>query len=323
MSPDELTSDEAETELAALAEEVARHDLHYHQNDAPEISDGEYDALVRRNAAIEARFALLVRPDSPSHKVGAVVKSGFQKIKHAKAMLSLGNVFDEQELQDFIDGVRRFLKELKDDPAAPLEMVAEPKIDGVSISLRYEKGKLVQAATRGDGAVGEDVSANARTISDIPHSLDGVPDVLEVRGEVYMTKPDFQALNERQEAQGEKVFANPRNAAAGSLRQLDVAITEGRRLSFFAYAWGEISQVDWQSHGEFIERLKGWGFQVNKLTKVCADLDALLACYDKILNARAGLDYDIDGVVYKVNRLDWQERLGFVARSPRWAIAHK
>lgn len=320
---DELTSATAQIEIDLLTAEIDLHDQAYHGDDAPVISDSAYDKLRLRLLAIEARFPLLVRPDSPSNKVGAAAKSGFNKIKHAKAMLSLGNVFDAGELQGFIDGVRRFLKELKDDPAASLEMVAEPKIDGVSISLRYEKGKLVQAATRGDGAVGEDVTQNARTIADIPHTLDGAPDILEVRGEVYMTKSDFRALNDRQDELGDKPFANPRNAAAGSLRQLDVKITRARPLSFFAYAWGEISKVDWPTHGEFISRLKGWGFQVNPFTEVCADLDGLLARYEKILNARADLDYDIDGVVYKVNRLDWQERLGFVSRSPRWAIAHK
>jgi len=320
----DLTSIEADAELEALAREIKEHDERYYQKDAPTVTDADYDALRQRNAAIEARFPLSVRPDSPTHRVGTAPATGFGKIKHAKAMLSLGNVFDEDELQDFIDGIRRFLKELSDNPDAPLELVAEPKIDGLSISLRYEHGKLVQAATRGDGTVGEDVTANARHVTDIPHDLpQGVPDVLEVRGEVYMSKADFQALNERQGAQGGKVFANPRNAAAGSLRQLDAAITAKRPLKFFAYAYGEVSATAWDTHAAFIDLLKGWGFSVNPFTRVCNGLDDIMAHYDTIQTHRAELNYDIDGVVYKVNRLDWQERLGFVSRAPRWAIAHK
>ena len=327
IAPTDLTSDEAGQELEALAKEVGEHDLHYHQDDTPVISDGEYDALIRRNLDIEARFPLLVRPDSPSNKVGAVIKSGFSKIKHSKPMLSLGNVFSDDELQDFVDGIRRFLKELKDDPSAPLEMVAEPKIDGVSIALRYENGILVQAATRGDGAVGEDITKNAKTLNDIPQNIKGAPDVLEVRGEVYMTKSDFAKLNKAQEEQDGKVFANPRNAAAGSLRQLDSSITKERPLSFFAYAWGDVSdmppEIAWDTQWGYFELLKKWGFKVNSLTSVCPDITSLLNAYEKIGHERATLDYDIDGVVYKINRLDWQERLGFVARSPRWAVAHK
>ena len=321
---EDLTSVEADAELEALAREIKDHDLRYYQDDAPTVNDADYDALRQRNAAIEARFPLSVRPDSPTHRVGAAPASGFGKIKHAKAMLSLGNVFDEEELQDFIDGIRRFLKELSDKPDTVLEMVAEPKIDGLSISLRYENGKLVQAATRGDGMVGEDVTANARHVTDIPTELpSGVPEVLEVRGEVYMSKADFLALNDRQEAAGAKVFANPRNAAAGSLRQLDATITAKRPLKFFAYAYGEVSATAWDTHGAFIDRLKDWGFCVNPFTRVCNGVDEILAHYDTIQTHRAELDYDIDGVVYKVNRLDWQERLGFVSRAPRWAIAHK
>lgn len=321
---DELTSVEADAELKALAREIKEHDQRYYQDDAPTVSDAEYDALRQRNAAIEQRFPLSVRPDSPSHRVGAAPASGFGKIKHAKSMLSLGNVFDEDELQDFIDGIRRFLKELSDKPDTVLDMVAEPKIDGLSISLRYEHGELVQAATRGDGMVGEDVTANARHVTDIPQTLPpGVPDVLEVRGEVYMSKADFLALNERQQAAGAKVFANPRNAAAGSLRQLDASITAKRPLRFFAYAYGEVSDTVWDTHDAFIDLLKDWGFSVNPFTRVCNGLDEIIAHYDTIQTHRAELDYDIDGVVYKVNRLDWQERLGFVSRAPRWAIAHK
>jgi len=321
---EELTSVEADVELEALAREIKDHDQRYYQVDAPTLTDADYDALRQRNAAIEARFPLSVRPDSPTHRVGAAPASGFGKIKHAKAMLSLGNVFDEEELQDFIDGIRRFLKELSDNPDTVLEMVAEPKIDGLSISLRYEHGKLVQAATRGDGMVGEDVTANARHVSDIPQTLpSGVPEVLEVRGEVYMSKADFLALNERQEAKGSKLFANPRNAAAGSLRQLDASITAKRPLKFFAYAYGEVSDTAWDTHGAFIDLLKNWGFSVNPFTRVCNGIDEILAHYDTVQTHRAELDYDIDGVVYKVNRLDWQDRLGFVSRAPRWAIAHK
>ena len=321
---EELTSVEADQELERLALEIKEHDERYYQKDAPSVSDAEYDALRQRNEAIEKRFPLSVRPDSPTNRVGAAPASGFGKVKHAKPMLSLGNVFDEEELQDFIDGIRRFLKELSENPDIPLEMVAEPKIDGLSISLRYENGKLVQAATRGDGVEGEDVTANARHVQDIPQELPaGVPDVLEVRGEVYMSKKDFLGLNERQEASGGKVFANPRNAAAGSLRQLDSSITAERPLSFFAYAYGEVSEITWDTHGAFVDLLKAWGFSVNPFTRVCNGVDEIMAQYDTIGEHRAELDYDIDGVVYKVNRLDWQERLGFVSRAPRWAIAHK
>lgn len=321
---EELTSTEADAELQALAQEIKEHDQRYYQNDAPSVTDAQYDALRQRNQQIETRFPLSVRPDSPTHRVGAAPASGFKKIKHAKPMLSLGNVFDEEELQDFIDGIRRFLKELSDDPSIALEMVAEPKIDGLSISLRYEHGTLMQAATRGDGMEGEDVTTNARLVTDIPQRLpDGVPDVLEVRGEVYMAKADFLSLNERQDAAGEKVFANPRNAAAGSLRQLDCKITAKRPLKFFAYAYGDVSATSWETHGAFIDLLKTWGFSVNPYTRVCNGIADILAHYDTIQAHRAELDYDIDGVVYKVDRLDWQERLGFVSRAPRWAIAHK
>ena len=321
---EDLTDIEAGIELDKLTEAISTHDKAYYQDDAPKISDGDYDALRQRNLAIEAAFPHLVRANSPSDRVGAAPTSGFSKVTHARPMLSLGNVFSEDDLEDFLTGVRRFLKELTDDPSIALEMIAEPKIDGLSISLRYEKGNFVSAATRGDGSVGEDVTANVKTFNELPFELSGnVPDVVEVRGEVYLAKSDFDALNRRQEEAGDKIFANPRNAAAGSLRQLDVSITAARPLKMFAYAWGELSEPIGDSQWDFFEQLKAWGFDVNPLTQVCNDLAGLMAAYSKISEQRAGLDYDIDGVVYKVNRLDWQERLGFVSRAPRWAIAHK
>jgi len=320
---DRLSPEAAAEELARLAELIAHHDKLYYSKDAPEISDAEYDALRRRNAEIEAHFPDLIREDSPSERVGAAPAEGFKKIVHARPMLSLGNVFSDEELTDFVEGIRRFLKELRDDPSIAVEFVAEPKIDGLSISLRYENGKLVTGATRGDGAEGEDVTRNVKTITEIPHEISGAPDVLEVRGEIYMTRPDFFALNAKQAEKGDKVFANPRNAAAGSLRQLDSSITAGRPLRFFGYAWGELSDQIGDSQWAFLEKLKGWGFQVNPHSRLCKGVDELLAYYDEMAEQRASLDYDIDGIVYKVNRFDWQSRLGFVSRAPRWAIAHK
>ena len=322
--PEDLMPLEASTELEALAKEISGHDLAYHQQDAPTISDAEYDLLRKRNDAIEALFPHLTRLDSPSKRVGAAVTTGFSKITHAQPMLSLGNVFSEDDYKEFVDAVRRFLKELNDDPRLPLEMVAEPKIDGLSISLRYENGHFVQGATRGDGATGEDVTTNVRTLKGFRDTLPGdVPSVLEVRGEVYMSGADFQALNAAQEKAGDKVFANPRNAAAGSLRQLDSSITAKRPLSFFAYALGEVSAPIADTHWGILEKLKEWGFPVNGETRLCPDTETVLAFYDYLSAERAGLGYDIDGIVYKVNRLDYQDRLGFVSRAPRWAIAHK
>jgi len=316
-----LTNVQAMDELARLAAEIAEHDRHYYQQDAPVISDAEYDALRARNEAIEARFPALVRADSPSRRVGAAPASGFSKVTHRVPMLSLGNAFEDDDVRDFVARVRRFLNL---GPDAPVGIVGEPKIDGLSISLRYEGGRFVQGATRGDGAVGEDVTANIRTIDEIPKTLrDDVPETLEVRGEVYMGHADFAALNERRAADGEPLFANPRNAAAGSLRQLDPAITARRPLRLFAYGWGEISDPPGDTQWDFLQRLKGWGFPVNPLTALCDGADAALALHDRIAEARPDLGYDIDGVVYKVNRLDWQNRLGFVSRAPRWAIAHK
>ncbi len=311
----------AVTELAQLAAEIARHDRAYHQKDAPIISDAEYDALRRRNDAIEARFPDLVRRDSPNRRVGAAPTGGFAKVRHARPMLSLDNAFSDEDVADFLARVRRYL-DLPEDAA--IEVVAEPKIDGLSASLRYENGEFVLGATRGDGTEGEDITANLRTLKDVPQRLKGkAPPVLEVRGEVYMDRHQFLDLNRRQEEAGEKSFANPRNAAAGSVRQLDPAITAKRPLAFFAYAWGEMKGVEPKSHWEFLQLLKGWGFKVNPLAKRCTGLEEILAFYRSIGAERADLPYDIDGVVYKINRLDWQRTLGFVSRAPRWATAHK
>jgi DNA ligase (NAD+) len=320
---EELTREEAEAELKALAAQIAAHDKAYYQEDAPVVSDAEYDALRRRNEAIEARFPDLVREDSPSRRVGAPAACGFAKVVHARPMLSLANAFTDQDLGDFVDGIRRFLRELRDDPRIPLEMMAEPKIDGLSVSLRYEHDRFVRGATRGDGTTGEDVTTNLLTLADVPEHIDHGPEILEVRGEVYMTKPDFAALNARQQAAGSKIFANPRNAAAGSLRQLDPGVTAARPLRFFAYAWGEVSEPLTQTHQRFLAWLEAAGFPVNPLARLCRDLDGMLAFFREVAATRAGLPYDIDGVVFKVNRIDWQERLGAVSRAPRWAIALK
>lgn len=320
---EDLTPLEAAEELRVLAEEIATHDTAYHQKDAPVISDAEYDALRRRNDAIEAIFPDFIRDDSPNKRVGAAAASGFGKITHARPMLSLGNAFTEEDVADFLERIRRFLSLSPDETVS---IAAEPKIDGLSVSLRYEQGKLVQAATRGDGAVGEDVLRNIRTFPDgqVPKRLPGdAPAVLEVRGEIFMGKADFAALNARQEEKGAKVFANPRNAAAGSLRQLDPSITAERPLRFFAYAWGEISAPLGDTHSDVLKRFEAWGFVTNPLARVCGTIAEIMDMYRYVEEERAGLDYDIDGIVYKVNRLDWQERLGFVSRAPRWAIAHK
>ena len=318
---DSLTPEEAAQALEALAKDIARHDQLYHQQDAPEISDAEYDALRRRNEAIEARFPELVREDSPTKRIGAAPATGFAKVAHARPMLSLSNAFDDSDVIEFLARIRRFLGLGEDET---VEVVAEPKIDGLSASLRYEKGRFAVGATRGDGTTGEDITANLRTIGDIPDKLPkGAPDVFEVRGEVYMSRDDFFALNERQSKDGAKVFANPRNAAAGSLRQLDSSITARRPLRFFAYSTGEISAAPAETHWKLLDRLKGWGFAVNPLSRLCVSGAEALALYEEIAAARATLPYDIDGIVYKVNRLDWQNRLGMVSRAPRWAIAHK
>ncbi|MEL7211980.1 MAG: NAD-dependent DNA ligase LigA [Pseudomonadota bacterium] len=314
-----LTPKEAEAELARLSTVLEAANTAYHRDDAPEISDADYDALNRRNAAIEARFPELKRKDSPSDQVGGALAEGFSKVTHEVRMLSLGNAFDDTDVAEFDERVRKYLG-LEPGTVA---YTAEPKIDGLSLALRYENGKLVQAATRGDGEVGENVTANARTIDDIPHSITGAPDVLEVRGEVYMSHADFEALNTRQADTGGKTFANPRNAAAGSLRQLDASITKARPLKFFAYAWGALSAPLSNTQFGAIERLRELGFQTNPLTSLCETTDALIAHYRAIEEARATLGYDIDGVVYKVNDLALQQRLGFRSTTPRWAIAHK
>ena len=318
---EELTEEQAREELARLAMEIAHHDALYYQQDAPSISDDDYDALRQRNEAIEARFPKLIRGDSPSLRVGAPVAQAFAKIRHSRPMLSLSNVFSEDEAREFIARVRRFLGLAEDDP---IEIVAEPKIDGLSASILYKDRSFFRAATRGDGTVGEDITANLRTIAALPDKLSkDAPEVLDVRGEVYMTRGDFFALNKRQEARGEKVFANPRNAAAGSVRQLDPSVTARRPLSFFAYSHGEISRQPAKSHWDFLARLRDWGLPTNPLSRLCRNADEVLEAYGFFLSERAKIPYDIDGVVYKVNRLDWQERLGFVSRAPRWATAHK
>ncbi|MCX7281624.1 MAG: NAD-dependent DNA ligase LigA [Alphaproteobacteria bacterium] len=318
---DKLTSAEAEKDLDRLAKEIARHDRAYHGADAPEISDADYDALCRRNAEIEARFLLLVRADSPSHRVGAKPSEKFAKVTHRVPMLSLDNAFSDEDVADFLGRLRRFLGLKEEEEIA---VTGEPKIDGLSASLRYENGVLVQGATRGDGQEGEDITANLRTISDIPLRLKGKPPaVLEVRGEVYMTHKAFEALNKRQEKDGKPVYANPRNSAAGSVRQLDPSITADRALNFFAYTWGEISEIAAKTQSGMLENFESYGFVVNPLARRCETLKDVLKFYRDIESKRARLGYDIDGVVYKVDRLDLQERLGFVSRSPRWATAHK
>ena len=353
----EISQAEAANRLMRLAKEIARHNRLYHDQDAPEISDAEYDALVRENAALEAQFPELLRSDSPSRQVGAAPTSGLAKVAHARPMLSLENAFSAEEVEEFVARVKRFLALPAD---AFVAFTAEPKIDGLSCSLRYESGELVLAATRGDGAVGEDVTANVRTIADVPQTLfpsppreglgvgsaaagsmagaerrsapapdpslagrGGVPDILEIRGEIYMSKADFEALNERQEASGGKIFANPRNAAAGSLRQKDPSIAAARPLRFLAHGWGELSEPLANTQYEAMKRIEGFGIPVADLLVRCNSVEEMLAHYRAIEKARADLPFDIDGVVYKVDRLDYQERLGQVARAPRWGLAHK
>src|SRR6516164_2541783 len=318
----DLTDAQAKAELKRLAAEIGAHDKRYYQEDAPTVSDATYDALRRRNEEIEARFPELVREDSPSRRVGAQPSQTFAKVRHAVPMLSLGNAFSDAEVAEFVERLRNFLRLPADEKVL---FTAEPKIDGLSCTLRYEGGRLVRGATRGDGTEGEDVTANVRTLADIPKELRGkrVPEICEVRGEVYMSKSAFLALNERQKAAGKQIFANPRNSAAGSLRQLDPAITASRPLGFFAYSWGEMSAMPAQSQSGMVEWFAARGFKTNPLMQICDSIEAMLAFHHEIEAQRATLDYDIDGVVYKVDRLDWQQRLGFVSRNPRWAIAHK
>ncbi|WP_430439445.1 NAD-dependent DNA ligase LigA [Shinella sp.] len=316
-----LSEEEAAAELAFLAAEIARNDDLYHGQDAPEISDADYDALKRRNEAIEARFPALVRDDSPSRRIGSAPLPTFAPITHSRPMLSLDNTFSDEDVRDFVASVYRFLGRLPDDSIA---FTAEPKIDGLSMSIRYENGRLVSAATRGDGTTGENVTANVMTIGEIPNRLPArAPDVVEVRGEVYMAKSDFLALNEKMAAEGKQTYVNPRNTAAGSLRQLDATVTASRKLRFFAYAWGEMSAMPADTQYGMIEVLKAWGFPVNPMTKRLSRVDDIIAHYREIGLDRPDLDYDIDGVVYKVDELALQERLGFRSRSPRWATAHK
>ena len=323
-----LTRLEAEEELAFLAHRMAELDIAYHQKDSPLVSDAEYDKLKRRNELLEEAFPDLIRPDSPSKKVGAAVAEGFGQVTHSIPMLSLGNIFSEDDVYDFMDKIHRFLGL---PPNEPIEMVAEPKIDGLSFSAVYKKGTFVRGATRGDGAIGEDITANLKTIRGLPQKLgagddlfsSAVPDFIDIRGEVYMARQDFFDLNQIQETQNKKIFANPRNAAAGSLRQLNPAITADRKLSIFAYAVGQVDHPTWTTHWDFLEQIKKWGFPVNPEIRLCQTTTEMIDFFRSMTEKRSKLPYDIDGVVYKVNRLDLQKRLGFIARSPRWAIAHK
>lgn len=327
MTHDDTTSFESlsETDARAAHNEMATalraHNAAYYQDDAPVVSDAEYDALFHRLVALEEAFPELRTEDSPTQRVGAAPAHGFAKVRHAIPMLSLGNAFNDEDVGEFITRIRRFLSI---DEGEPVEIVGEPKIDGLSVSLRYEGGKFVRGATRGDGAEGEDITANLRTIGDIPDTLSGkAPDIAEIRGEVYLPRSAFNDLNETQEANGAKIFANPRNAAAGSLRQMDSSITAQRPLRMFAYSWGALSADVADSQWEFLQTISAWGFQTNPISRLCHSLNEVLALYRDIGEQRVALDYDIDGVVYKVNHIDLQRRLGFVSRAPRWAIAHK
>jgi len=319
---DKLTEEEAQEELKHLAEAIAYHDRLYYLEDQPELSDAEYDALRRRNDAIEKRFPHLIREDSPNLRVGAPVLTPFKKVRHRRPVLSLDNGFEDQDVYDFLDRTRRFLGLSSD---IPIEIVAEPKIDGLSAILEYQNGRFTRGATRGDGTEGEDITANLETIKDIPKSISfpSFPSVTEIRGEVYMRHQDFLAMNEERSAQRATLFANPRNAAAGSVRQLDPNITASRPLKFFAYSCDDYTPFQVRTHWEFLEKLKDWGFVVNPLARLCLTVEDLLAYYHDLENRRSALSYDIDGIVYKINRLDWQARLGYSARAPRWALAHK
>ena len=315
----DITEEQAKLELEHIAHEMAKADIAYYQNDEPYLTDAEYDTLKQHNIELEAAFPHLIRPDSPSRKIGAPLQSGFGKIPHRFPMLSLGDVFSITEVEDFVAGVKRFLNQ-----SGNIDFMCEPKIDGLSFTARYEKGIFVQGATRGDGKTGEDITANLRTIKQLPQTISGnVPDVLEIRGEVYMAKADFFALNQKNEAEGKKIFANPRNAAAGSLRQLDPNVTKERNLSLFAYTWGEVSNRFWTSQADFFKHLQQWGFPTNPNNCLCHSIQDIETFFNNLMQIRASLPYDIDGVVYKVNDTVLQERLGFLTRTPRWAIAHK
>src|SRR5215831_17495495 len=323
-----LTEEEARDELARLAEEIARHDRLYYTEAAPEISDAEYDALRRRNAAVEARFPELIREDSPSRQVGATPAAGFAKVTHSRPMLSLENAFEDADVREFFAGIRNFFRRTATEALVAedvIEIMAEPKIDGLSIGLTYRQGRLAQGATRGDGVTGENVTTNLRTLATIPKTLAGKewPELIEIRGEVYLERAGFFALNEERAAAGESIFANPRNAAAGSLRQLDSSITARRPLKFFAYACGEASAPFARTHEGALNRFRSWGFTVNPRSRLCHGVDQALAYYHEVAADRAELPYDIDGVGYKVNDLALQEGLGMVSRAPRWAVAQK
>jgi DNA ligase (NAD+) len=325
---DALTEAEARGELARLAAAIAHHDQLYYATDAPEISDAEYDELRRRNRAIEARFPELTRADSPSRRIGAAPAAGFAKVRHRVPMLSLENAFAEQDVRDFFAGIRNFFRRTATEALVAedvVEIVAEPKIDGLSAALRYEDGRLVVGATRGDGVTGEDVTANIRTLATVPERLHGRdwPEIVEIRGEVYLERAGFFAINREREAAGEPIYANPRNVAAGSLRQLDPGVTARRPLKFFAYHWGEASRPFARTHQEALRHFTEWGFTVNENSRLCRGVEEVLAYYRDSAERRSQLPYDIDGVVYKINDLDLQRRLGFVSRAPRWALAHK
>ncbi|MCY4034469.1 MAG: NAD-dependent DNA ligase LigA, partial [Hyphomicrobiales bacterium] len=318
---DKLDEKEAIAELKRLGKKIKKLDALYYEKDSSEIPDASYDALRNRLEGIEKRFPLLVQPDTPSEKVGSAASARFAKVEHKVPMLSLRNAFDEEDVKEFLASIRNFLGLGEEDSIA---MTAEPKIDGVSVSLLYEAGRFVRGATRGDGREGEDISENLRHIEDVPKKLAAGkhPGLIEVRGEVYMDRNHFLEFNKRQEKAGEKVFANPRNAASGSLRQLDSSITAKRPLGFFAYGWGEMSDMPWSTQSEALKTLEDWGFKIAP-TQSCSSLDEMFAAYRKLESARADLPYEVDGVVYKIDRLDWRERLGTLSRSPRWAIAHK
>ena len=316
----QLSAPQAQEEIRRLSDEIAAHDVRYHQQDSPTISDAEYDKLRARLNELEAQFPELVMVDSPNQKVGAAPSEKFSKVRHSVPMLSLGNAFAREDVEEFFARVRRFLDVPEE---AIVTVTSEPKIDGLSFSARYEHGKLKVAATRGDGEVGEDITQNIVTIATFPQQLHGAPDVLEVRGEVYMKKSDFAVLNRAREAAGEPLFANPRNAAAGSLRQLDATITANRKLSYFVYAWGEMSGPLASTQYDTVQCFKEMGFETNPRMMRCSSVDAVMQAYEQVGTERAALEYDIDGMVYKVDDLEWQKRLGFVARAPRWAIAHK